>query len=298
MARWLATSAILATDQGERAMTAASQILRLYSGSTEVTIAPHRGTIVTSFRVAQRELLYLDEVTFNDHSKNVRGGIPVLFPSPGKLENDRWTQAGKSGELKQHGFARNLSWQLVAQSATDATLSLASSAETLRGFPWAFQSKLTYTVSPNALRIDFRVTNHGDSPMPLAFGLHPYFRVHDKTRARIPTHATRAFDNVLKRVVPFTSFDLTQSEVDLHLLDHGSTRGVLELDDETRIAIETSPQFVRWIVWTVAGKEYVCLEPWTASGNALNTGEDLIFVQPGGECALWTRMAVENRSRS
>jgi galactose mutarotase-like enzyme len=276
-------------------MTVAPRILKLKSADTEVAIAPHRGAIVTSFRVAERELLYLDEATFNDPSKNVRGGIPVLFPSPGKLENDRWACAGTSGELKQHGFARNSSWQVAAHSASSATLTLASNVETLSGFPWAFQAKLIYSVAASALRIEFRVINASDSPMPMAFGLHPYFLVGDKARVQISTHATRAFDNVLKRIVPFTRFDLTQTEVDLHLLDHGSTRGVLERDDESQIAIETSPQFVRWVVWTVAGKDYVCLEPWTASGNALNTGEDLIFVEPGDECALWTRIIFEER---
>jgi galactose mutarotase-like enzyme len=276
-------------------MTAASEFLHLKSGSAEATIAPDRGAIVTSFRIADRELLYLDQATFNDHSKNIRGGIPVLFPSPGKLENDRWVRAGKSGELKQHGFARNLSWRVAALSASSALLKLASTAETLHGFPWAFAAELTYSLAVNALRIDFRVSNGGDSPMPIAFGLHPYFSVGDKSRVRIPTDATRAFDNVSKRVVPFEGFDLTRSEVDLHLLDHGSTHGVLELGDDTQIEIVTSPQFVRWIVWTVAGKDYVCLEPWTASGNALNTGEDLIFVEPGGNCELWTTIMRQER---
>lgn len=276
-------------------MTTASETLRLSCGDTDVAIAPHRGAIVTSFRVAQRELLYLDEATFNDSSKNVRGGIPVLFPSPGKLDNDRWSRDGKSGELKQHGFARNLAWQVKTHTATSATLTLASSATTLHGFPWEFKASLTYSVAANALRIDFHVTNASDSPMPMAFGLHPYFLVTDKLRVRIPTRATRAFDNVAKRVVSFAGFDLTQNEVDLHLLDHGDSQGILEIDEATQIKIETSPQFVRWIVWTVAGKDYVCLEPWTASGNALNTGEDLLVVEPGSECRLWTKLVFETR---
>jgi galactose mutarotase-like enzyme len=34
-------------------------------------------------------------------------------------------------------------------------------------------------------------------------------------------------------------------------------------------------------VWAVAGKDYICLEPWTAPGNALNTGEKLTELPPG-----------------
>jgi galactose mutarotase-like enzyme len=34
-------------------------------------------------------------------------------------------------------------------------------------------------------------------------------------------------------------------------------------------------------VWTLEKKDFVCVEPWTARGNALNTGEDVIEVEPG-----------------
>jgi galactose mutarotase-like enzyme len=287
---------MLETMQTGTDMTAAFPLLKLSAGDTEVAIAPHRGAIVTSFRVAGRELLYLDEATFNDASKNVRGGIPVLFPSPGKLEGDRWNQAGKSGELKQHGFARNLEWQVGATTASSVTLSLRSSDATVRMYPWSFAAQVTYRVAPNELHIGFEVRNESAAPMPFAFGLHPYFAVHDKARARIPTRATRAFDNVAKAVVPFAGFDLTQSEVDLHLLDHGASRGVLELSDRRAIVIETSPEFSRWVVWTVAGKDYVCLEPWTAPGNALNTGEGVIVIEPQKHHTLWTKITYEERT--
>jgi len=50
-------------------------------GNSAVTIAPARGAIVTRFRVGERDLLFLDESTLADRTKNVRGGIPLLFPS-------------------------------------------------------------------------------------------------------------------------------------------------------------------------------------------------------------------------
>jgi galactose mutarotase-like enzyme len=273
-------------------MTAAFPSLKLRAGDTEAAIAPHRGAIVTSFRVAGRELLYLDEATFNDASKNVRGGIPVLFPPPGKLDADRWNWAHKSGELTQHGFARTLAWEVEAVTAASATLSLRSNDATVRMYPWSFAAQLTYRLAPSELHIEFEVTNESAAPMPFAFGLHPYFAVHDKSAARIPTRATRAFDNVTKRIVPFDGFDLTRPEVDLHLLDHGATRGVLELGDRSAIVIDTSAEFIRWVVWTVAGKDYVCLEPWTAPGNALNTGEGLLIVEPHARHTLWTTLSL------
>jgi galactose mutarotase-like enzyme len=267
-------------------------VFDLRAANAEARVAPHRGAIVTSFRVGGREFLYFDSTTFDDPAKNIRGGIPVLFPTPGKLEHDRWTRDGRSGELKQHGFARNLPWRVGTLDARSVRLHLESNEATRTAYPWDFAATLIYSVAANTLRIDFSVTNTGDAPMPFAFGLHPYFAVRAKANTQIPTAASRAFDNVTKAVVPFTGFDFTSDEVDLHLIDHGSTRGVLDLGDGAQIAIDTSPEFIRWVVWTVASKDYVCLEPWTAPSNALNTGEGIITLAPQETRALWVTVTA------
>jgi galactose mutarotase-like enzyme len=145
---------------------------------SRVTIAPQRGAIVTSFRVADRELLYLDEATLDDPAKNVRGGIPVLFPAPGKLAGDAWQCAGRHGAMKQHGFARNLAWRQSASRADDAasvTLTLGSDAVTLAQYPWQFSADLTFTLRAAVLRVALQVSNLAAIRMPFAFGLHPYF---------------------------------------------------------------------------------------------------------------------------
>ena len=248
---------------------------------------------MTHFRVAGRELLYLDEATLADSTKNVRGGIPLLFPSPGKLEGDRFTRGAAGGAMKQHGFARELPWAVRDTGTNDAafaTVALDANARTLAAYPWEFAAQITFSLRAAVLRLDIVVENRGAEAMPFAFGTHPYFLVRDKAAARIATRATRAFDNVTKKVGPFSGFDLTASEVDLHLLDHGSSSSELTWGDGSALAIRASSEFGRWVVWTLAGKDFVCLEPWTAPGNALNTGESLLTLPPGGSHPLWIEM--------
>jgi galactose mutarotase-like enzyme len=260
---------------------------------SSVSIVPARGAIATHFRVGGRELLYLDEATLRDPKKNVRGGIPLLFPSPGKLDGDRFERGGVQGPMKQHGFARDLPWEVTdtqERTAAQATLTLVANERTRAVFPWEFRLEITFSLVAARLRLDVQVMNTGRRAMPFAFGIHPYFLVADKGQARIATRATRAFDNVRKDVVPFRGFDLTAREVDLHLLDHGSTESSLTWKDGSRMAIRCSNELTRWVVWTVEGKDYVCLEPWTAPANALNSGESLIEIPPGGSHALWIEM--------
>ena len=252
---------------------------------TRVVVSPQRGAIVTSMRVAGRELLYMNDLTLCDSSQNVRGGIPVLFPSPGKLNGDSWSWGGRSGtDLKQHGFGRILDWNVLDSPPGALLLEIQANAWTMPRYPWQFRAQLEYRLELHRLAIHFRVENHDNSPLPFALGFHPYFYVKDvldKAKVRIPSSATQAFDNVQKCVVPFQGFDLSQPEVDLHLLDHGQSQCSVELPDGARLELRASEALKIWVVWTLEKKDFVCVEPWTAHPDALNTGENVIEVQPG-----------------
>lgn len=255
---------------------------KLVDGSSVVEIAPARGGMVTRFAASGREVFYLDEATFRDETKNVRGGNPVLFPSPGPLANERFTWRGRSGSMKQHGFARNRAWTAVDEDARTLTLELRSDDATRAQFPFDFVVRMRHELTGTRLRLTQRIQNTGDGPLPFAFGFHPYFAVSDKAKASVPTNAKRAFDNVTKREVDVAGpIDLTQKEVDLHLFDHGATEATLELGDGRRVVLRASPEYHRWVIWTLAGKDFVCLEPWTAGGDALNRDGDVLVVAPG-----------------
>src|SRR5205823_1820185 len=152
-----------------------------------------------------------------------------------------------------------------------------------------------YALSPGKLRIEHDVENASGDPMPFAYGFHPYFLVADadKPRVSIPTNATRAWDNVAKKEIHLAGpIDLTRPEVDLHLVDHGASEARLVYADGTKLVVRGSPEYRRWIVWTLAGKAYVCLEPWTAAANALNTDASLLVVQPRERRSLFVEMEL------
>ncbi len=260
-----------------------------------VALAPSRGGIVTRFEVEGRPILYLDEATLADPAANVRGGVPVLFPSPGPLADGRFAQGGREGRMKQHGFARNLPWEVASREVSAVTLRLSSSEETRSLFPWDFVATFRYSLAGARLLIEQRVDNPGSEPLPFASGFHPYFHVPagEKTRARIPTRATRVFDNVIKRERALEGpIDLSLPEVDLGLVDHGEPEATLHLPDGARVVVSASPEYRRWVVWTLAGRDFVCLEPWTAPANALNTGQDLLWIEKGASMDLQVEIAL------
>jgi galactose mutarotase-like enzyme len=254
-----------------------------------VEVIPSRGALVTRMNVAGDELLYLDESTVVDLSKNVRGGIPVLFPTAGKLPGDTYPAGRQSYTMPQHGFARRLPWVVRQEEKDLLVVGLKSSEETLKQFPWRFDAQLTFSLDGPQLTLDFDVENQDTQPLPVHLGFHPYFSVPQgsKAAASVATDATRGWDNRMGKVVPFTGLDLTAPEVDLHLLDHSKAGTTLHRGLGRRpVKLSWSIEFQRLVVWTLQGKDFVCVEPWTASAGALATGEGLIHVAPGERFSL------------
>jgi galactose mutarotase-like enzyme len=258
-----------------------------------VTIVPARGGLVTRFDIGERRVLFMDQETLRDPGKNVRGGVPVLFPSPGKLAQDSWTYEGRQGSMKQHGFARDLPWQVTEDSADAATLRLVANDQTFPQYPWDFALEQTIFLRGRVLRLEQKITNRSDTVMPFGFGFHPYFFVPEaaKRDTILVTGATRAFDNVSKQIITLKAIDLTRPEVDLHLLDlHRPERG--STTSELRsplgmVQLRSSPEYTHWVVWTLAGRDFVCLEPWTCPGNALNDGDRLLLLAPRQSRSMW-----------
>jgi galactose mutarotase-like enzyme len=263
-------------------------------------VVPERGALVTRFVVEGEPILFLDESTLADPTKNVRGGIPVLFPAPGVIPGGKYRVDGHEYPMRRHGFARDLPWEVRTRETSRVVLALGHSEQTLREFPWRFEALLAVTLVGTALHLSFTAENRDSRPMPLHLGYHPYFHVPQANKATtsVETDASRAWDNRTGAPVSFTGLDLTGPEVDMHLLDHSLQGTTLERGPGLRpVELAWSPSFTTLVVWTLAGRDFVCVEPWTAPGGALQTHQGLLSVAPGATFASEFEISVEPMAR-
>lgn len=261
-------------------------------------VVPERGGIVTRWKVNDRDILYLDAERFANPSLSVRGGIPILFPICGNLPDNVYTYNGQQYTLKQHGFARDLPWAVVDQVTQDRgslVLSLTSNDQTRAVYPFDFELVFTYTLHNGTLATHQRYTNHSQVAMPFSAGFHPYFQVADKTQLEFDIPGDRFLDQRTQTVHPFSgNFDFEQDEIDVALLDVSrQSATVIDRQKSLRLTLEYSNTFSTLVFWTIKGKDYYCLEPWTAPRNALNTGEHLLYLDPGATMETVFNMNAE-----
>jgi galactose mutarotase-like enzyme len=261
-------------------------ILADSDSAAKVEIVPERGGIATLWSIANQDVFYLDRERFKSPDLSVRGGNPILFPLCGNLPDNKYIVDGKSYEIKQHGFARELSWQVADQNTDDGaslSLILESNQQTKQVYPFDFQLIFTYLLKGNSLKILQEYKNLDTKEMPFSAGFHPYFLCGNKNELELVIPSQNYQDNKTKQVNAFKGkFDFELEEIDYAFgnLSNSST-SALDKDRRLKLSIEYDA-FTTWLVfWTVKGKEFFCLEPWSATRNAFNTGDNLTRLKPG-----------------
>ena len=258
-------------------------ILKDSSCDASATVAVARGGIMTSWVYKGVERVYINEVSTEDTFKLLKGGNPILFPSCGRLKDKKYSIDGKEYTMDTHGFARDCAWQ-VESTSTDGgaklTITLSDTPETRAIYPFAFTLRYTYCLNGDTFSIIQDTVNNSESKMPFASGLHPYFCA-DTDKAWAKVSATRCINKAGEDV----EFDGTlHATDDLDNVIYGLTGEVALLDTGLGYKVQVSfeGEYKYYVVWSPnSNKQFVCVEPWTAAPNALNTGDDLLWLGKG-----------------
>ncbi len=248
-------------------------MVTLEHGEVLAEVAPARGALVTRLRVGDREVLYLDRATLDDPSKNVRGGVPLLFPFAGKLADDTLTLTGT--KMKQHGFARDRAWTVSESEPTRVRMTLRADEATQAQYPFDFVLHHEVRVVPRGLQLALTVVA-GDDDLPVAPGWHPYFALAREDKLRVAgdgVTASQCYDD---------------REFDFGL--------VAPLDGRSRferpsILLEASPDMRHLHFWSLPEKPFLCIEPFYGPMGTLNT-DARGWVKAGTARTFWMRMTV------
>lgn len=261
-------------------------VLNDETAKSQLEVLPKRGGIATKWRIDGQDVFYMDEERFKNPEMSIRGGNPILFPICGNLPEDAYTLNGKEFKLKQHGFARNLPWEVVSKLTVDnASLKvvLKSNEETKAVYPFDFEVNFTYQLQGNTLTIVQEIKNLSSEAMPFSVGFHPYFIAPDKSQLEfeIPSQEFQEKGSDVNR--PFDgSFDFNSDEIDVAFKKLSATStSVTDKARNLKVTLEYDEIFSTLVFWTLKGKDFYCLEPWSGPRNAMNTGENLTVLPPG-----------------
>lgn len=264
------------------------------STNSRAVICPERGGILLELVLNGEEVLYLNEGTFADSTKNIRGGNPILFPISGAIADNHFNVDGETLSLKQHGFARNMAWDVEGMDDSSVTLSLQDTDETFEVYPFEFLITFTYVLEEGKLLIHQQYENHSDRTMPFYAGFHPYF---------VGNHKEMTYNIPSKKYMNTSNFEFHNQETPLEQMEIEPSKAFYELAEQKvefgqgdkKVILTFSKEFPVVVVWSESPEKYVCVEPWMAGPNAFHTNEKVINLKPGHmEIATFT---IANREQ-
>jgi len=214
---------------------------------------------------------------------------PVLFPIVGTLKNNTYTHNNKEYILTRHGFARDMEFELVDQTANTATFSIQSNSTTLASYPFQFELQIQYTLFHSTLEIAYKVINKDNSAIPFSIGAHPAFALpgnfenyslefekvepleytlleNDLVSTQTETIATNS------NFVPLTHKLFERDALIFKKLESKSLTIIEKEIPRLKVHFEDFPNLG---IWTKVGAPFLCIEPWFRYSDTTETNGNL-----------------------
>ena len=246
----------------------------------------HHGAELSSFLLKVDNLEYV----WQGNPEYWGRHAPVLFPFVGKLKDNKYSYKGNSYEMGQHGFARDMIFDLVSSDDNHVLLSLKSTPETLKKYPFDFELKILYTLVETELTVSYEVTTQSEE-MFFSIGGHPAFNtplvegttfedyyLHfapSKSRFLLPLDGP--YVNLQEKTLAQTNTSIQLNREffanDAFILETKGDNTFSILSDKTEHGVSISYNDLPYIgIWTPYPKEspFVCLEPWAGIADTLD----------------------------
>lgn len=275
-----------------------------------MTTSSHGGELI-SFKIDGIEKIHQGENSRDENGKVYwKRHAPVLFPIVGKLKRNQTLINGRTYEIFQHGFARDLEFEPVTKLDNFHSYVLKSNKYTMARYPFDFELYNTYRQEDNKLIFIYKVINTGKNNMPFAIGGHPAFKIDPDDLKRgnyyLEFEEEEEKAHFLYLVDGLVGTEYAKNKLvdnkyillDEHTFDDDAIiiKGIqnkkISLKNKRTGKLVLKMDFEGWPylgIWSKSGAPFICLEPWTSTADRVNTNNvfvqkpDMIVLEPGKE---------------
>lgn len=256
-------------------------MIALAAGDWTCVLRPDLGGSVASLTWQGRDIL---RPTPADASDPLQTACFPLVPYANRIAGGRFSFGGREAALEVlppfapnalHGDGWLVPWQTLRGGADGAELAFDHPAG---AWPWAYEARQAFALSPTGLTITLSIRNTDSGPMPAGLGLHPYFPAGPDSRLTVQATGVWTVDEVLipRRLAPPAAVQDWSAGPRLGeaaAVDHcyAGWTGPARLSNGDTATLVSASGEAGWLhVFTPAGAGYACLEPVTHRPDAVN----------------------------
>ncbi|MDR1689918.1 MAG: aldose 1-epimerase family protein [Clostridiales bacterium] len=212
---------------------------------------------------------------------------PVLFPFVGRQKNGVYFYRGQKYEMPIHGLARRCEFTLIEKTGDKLTFELKSNDETLAVYPFGFIFRIGYELVGNTVKISYSVKNTGEDKMFFGLGAHPGFLCPLFKDERFDDYFLEFSENETADIMKVTEAGLFSKETAPFLKEENKINLNFDLFKNDALVFSGLKsksvclkskknsgyikldfgEFKYLGIWTLAGAEFLCIEPWQTHGD-------------------------------
>ncbi|MSQ80068.1 MAG: aldose 1-epimerase family protein [Flavobacteriaceae bacterium] len=234
------------------------------------------------------------ELLWQADQKHWPRNAPVLFPIVGRLRNDKANCQDEQINLTQHGFARDMIFELKEKTDDYFKFELNSNETTRRQYPFDFELFISYQLLDDGVKIGYEVyasdTALNKDGLWFSIGAHPGFnwpfQANEKPEDYFLEfeHPERLETILLKEGLRSGETKLIAENAMLLRLHHGlfatdalifknlKSRWVKIVNELTGQSVKVSIEGWPWLgIWTKPNAPFLCIEPWQGVTDSIDS---------------------------
>ena len=278
-------------------------------GALEAVFVPGAGMVGTSLRHRGDELLGQRGGLEAYVAERKTMGIPLLYPWANRVGSRRFTVAGREvvvdpeqtpvrldGDgLPMHGLLSAAEgWDVEHHDETSlsARFDFAAHEKLMAAFPFAHELRMEASLTGATLTIATTVHASAGSPVPIAFGFHPYLRLPGVRRSdwevEIPVREQLRLDTRMLPTGERVAAHVASGRLDARTFDHAfaappAGAPFVLAGGGRRIELAFHAGYPYAQVFAPAEDDVIAFEPMTAPTNALVDGGPELPVLAAGD---------------
>jgi galactose mutarotase-like enzyme len=222
-------------------------------------------------------------------------------------ETPGYMYEGNFYPMKHHGFLRDSMFEKIESTPSSCTVVFKSNDITKKSYPFDFEFRTTYSLTPFGVNVTYNIKNTGDRKMPFNIGDHPGFKIegniedysvrfsHDE-ESKV-SYVNGKGENVSRKIedrVLHLTKDMFENKDPKIILGSKSKRVVLYKKETPILKYNTKANNL--LFWS-ADKNFLCIEPWYGWPKLFNNMEEnirngkILTLIPGKEFELRRRMS-------
>ena len=251
------------------------------------------GAELTSIKYNGKEYLHQgDKVLDKDGKVYWKRRAPILFPIVGSLKNNTTIIDGKKYNMSQHGFARDMKFDIVSISEREHTYVLKYNEETLKMYPYKFELYVTYLVNKNKLTVKYRIKNLDDKTMFFGLGGHPAFVI-DLKNNKYRLEFEKVEENIRFYQLDNGLISYKNNYINSNLLSNNKYLDIkrdtfthdaiimsnlnsekIRLIENENIRLELCFSSFKYLaIWAKKEAPFVCIEPWLTTADYVDSNQ-------------------------